>query len=172
MVMETLESIRTRRSVRRYKSQDVPEDVIQKILAAGMSAPSAGNAQPWHFIVITEKHMLEAAARISPYAKMVKDAPVAILVCGNLQLEKFAGFWVQDCSAATQNMLLAANALGLGAVWTGIYPIQDFVDGFKTLFKLPENIIPLALVPIGYPAHEYRRKDDRFKEDRIHYNTW
>ena len=169
--MDTLEAIHTRRSVRRYTTQNVPEDSIRKILAAAMSAPSAGNAQPWHFIVITEKQILAAASRISPYAPMVKDAPVAILVCGDLRLEKFEGFWVEDCSAATQNMLLAAHALGLGGVWTGIYPVQEYVDEFKKLFQLPENILPLALVPIGYPAHPYSQKD-RFNEERIHFNEW
>lgn len=169
--METLEAILTRRSVRRYTDQDVPEELIQKILAAAMSAPSAKNEQPWQFIVVREQDLLDAASRISPYMPMVKDAPLAILVCGDLSMEQFPGFWVEDCSAAIQNMLLAAHALGLGAVWTGIYPKQEFVEGFKALFKLPEHIIPLGLVPLGYPAHPYRRKD-RFNADRIHYNGW
>ncbi len=169
--METLEAILTRRSVRRYTDQDVPEELIQKILAAAMSAPSAKNEQPWQFIVVRDQDLLDAASRISPYMPMVKDAPLAILVCGDLSMEQFPGFWVEDCSAAIQNMLLAAHALGLGAVWTGIYPKQEFVDGFKALFKLPEHIIPLGLVPLGYPAHPYRRKD-RFNADRIHYNGW
>jgi len=169
--METLEAILTRRSVRRYTGQDVPEELIQKILAAAMSAPSAGNEQPWHFIVVRKKELLEAASRISPYMPMVKDAPVAILVCGDPGLEKFPGFWVEDCSAAIQNMLLAAHALGLGAVWTGIYPKHEYVDGFKALFKLPEHILPLGLVPLGYPAHPYPKKD-RFNAERIHYNGW
>jgi nitroreductase len=169
--MDTLEAIHTRRSIRRYTNQNVEDEAIQKILAAGMSAPSAGNQQPWQFIVITDKTILEEIPHISPYAGMAKDAPGAILVCGDLNLESIKGFWVQDCAAATQNMLLAAHALGLGAVWTGIYPMQDCVDGFKKLLHIPENVIPFALIPIGYPAQE-SRGENRFKEERIHYNTW
>ncbi len=169
--MDTLEAIHTRRSIRRYTSQSVEDELIQEILAAGMSAPSAGNQQPWQFIVITNKSVLEEIPHISPYAAMVREAPVAILICGDLKLERFKGFWVQDCSAATQNMLLAAHALGLGAVWTGIYPMQDRVEGFKKLLRIPEDVIPFALIPIGYPAQQSRR-ENRLKEDRIHYNHW
>lgn len=170
-MMDTLEAIRTRRSIRNYNDQNVEAESIQKILAAGMSAPSAGDEQPWHFIVVTEKRILEEIPRINPYAAMTRDAQVAILICGDLRLERFEGFWVQDCAAATQNMLLAAHALGLGAVWTGIYPMQDRVEGFRKLLNIPVDVIPFALLPLGYPAHE-PYKEDRFKKDRIHYNTW
>lgn len=169
--MDTLEALRTRRSIRNYNVQDVEAELIREILAAGMCAPSAGNEQPWHFIVITEKRILEEIPRISPYAAMARDASVAILICGDLTLERIAGFWVQDCAAATQNMLLAAHALGLGAVWTGIYPMQDRVAGFRELLDIPDTVVPFALIPLGYPAHE-PRKEDRFKKERIHYNTW
>lgn len=169
--METLEAIQTRRSVRKYKKQKVSEDLIKKILSAGMSAPSAGNEQPWHFIVIRERSVLDEIPKFSPWSSMVKEADFGILVCGDVSLEKYEGFWVQDCSAATENILLAVHALGLGAVWTGVYPMNDRVNGFRKLLNLPENVIPLAFIPIGYPLHE-PSEEDRFMEDRIHYNKW
>jgi nitroreductase len=102
---------------------------------------------------------------------MCRDAPLAILVCGDTTLEKVPGYWVQDCSAATQNLLLAAHACGLGAVWTGIYPMKDRVEGFRKTFGLPEHIIPLALVPVGYPDQEPGQQD-RFDRKKIYYNTY
>ena len=147
-IMNPLEFIHTRRSIRKYEDRKVPDKLIIKILAAGMSAPSAGNEQPWQFIVITEKSIFEKVPYINRYAAFVKNAPAAILICGDLSLEKHRGFWVQDCSATTQNMLLAAHTLGLGAVWTGIYPRQNRVDGFKKLFNIPDKVVPFALIPI------------------------
>jgi nitroreductase len=168
--METLETIHTRRSIRKYQAKPVPDELIQKILAAAMSAPSAVNTQPWEFIVITDKDLLEECTQIHPHAQMAREAPVAILVCGDLD-RAHEGFWVQDCAAATQTMLLAIQDLGLGAVWTGIYPREKRVKGFQKLLNLPKNIIPFALVPIGYPAQE-SRKEDRFDPKKIHTNQW
>lgn len=169
--MNTLEAIHTRRSIRKYTSAPVSEEAIKSLLAAAMSAPSAGNEQPWQFVVITERTVLDKIPTVSPYAGMCREAPVAILVCGDLTLEKFPGFWVQDCSAAAQNLLLAAHDLGLGAVWTGIYPMEDRVKGFRGLLGLPEHVVPLALIPVGHPAQELSSQD-RFREDRVHYNKW
>lgn len=169
--METLEAIFTRRSIRKFKADPVPKEMLEAVLRAAMAAPSAGNAQPWHFIIVDAKEILEEIPKLNPYAKMATEAPLSILVCADLNLEKFKGFWVQDVSAAVQNLLLAAHDLGLGAVWTGIYPVEERVEGFRRLFKLPENIVPLALVPIGFPNQDYA-KVDRFKKERIHYNTW
>jgi nitroreductase len=136
-----------------------------------MSAPSAGNQQPWQFVVITDAQILDQVPTIHPYAAMAKGAPLAILVCGDRTLEKYPGYWVQDCSAAVQNLLLAAHGKGLGAVWTGIYPLSDRVAKFKELCLLPEQVIPLALVVIGYPAQTLAA-EDRFRTDRVHRNTW
>jgi len=169
--MDAIECILTRRSIRKYENRNVPDELIRKILVAGMSAPSAGNEQPWQFVVITEKKILNEIPRVSPYAAGAKDASAAILVCGDLSLEQFQGLWVVDCSAATQNMLLAVHALGLGAVWTGVYPMQDRVDGFRELLHLPDNIIPLSLIPIGYPAQKMPQQN-RYKKERVHYNKW
>ncbi|KUJ96204.1 MAG: Nitroreductase [Desulfonauticus sp. 38_4375] len=169
--METLEAIFSRRSIRKFKPDPIPREMLETVLRAAMAAPSAGNAQPWHFIVVDSKEILEQIPKLNPYAKMAVEAPLGILVCAELKLEKFPGFWVQDLSAAVENLLLAAHDLGLGAVWTGIYPVEERVKGFQRLFKLPEEVVPLAFIPLGFPNQEYS-KVDRFKKERIHYNTW
>lgn len=169
--MEAMEAILSRRSVRKYLSREVPEETIIQILRAAMAAPSAGNQQPWHFVVVREKGLLEALAGVSPYTGMTREAPVAIVVCGDLSLEQRKGFWVQDCSAATQNLLLAAHALGIGAVWCGLFPREERVAATRALLGLPEHIVPLALVPIGYPAEE-PAPADRFDSGRVHFDRW
>lgn len=169
--METLDAIKTRRSIRKYKSEQIPVKTIQTLLEAAMQAPSAGNEQPWHFIVIIEKELLGEIAKFNPYADMAGNAAFAILVCGDVNQEKYDNFWIQDCAAATQNLLLAAHDLGLGAVWTAVYPMGDRAEKYSSFFKLPSNIIPLALVPVGYPD-QVRGTENRFKEDRIHFNRW
>ena len=136
-----------------------------------MMAPSAGNAQPWQFVVITDRAALAAVKTFNPYAGMAARAPLAILVCGDLEREKHPGYWVQDCAAATQNLLLASHARGLGAVWTGIYPMADRVEGFRRYFGLPERVIPLALVVVGWPAQSLK-SDDRYQADRVHRERW
>jgi nitroreductase len=169
--MELMQAILNRRSVRKYSDAPVADKDIHRMLEAAMMAPSAGNAQPWQFVVIRDRTKLETIPQIHPYAKMAADAPLGIMVCGDLTLEKFEGFWVQDCSAAVQNILLAAHGLGLGAVWTGIYPVQDRVDGFRKLCGLPEKVIPLALLVMGYPAQE-TKSESRYKAKRVHSDQW
>jgi len=170
-IVEVLEALHTRRSIRHYKPDPVPEETINAILSAAMMAPSAGNQQPWQFIVIRRRDLLDAIPDFHPHAEMVHQASVAILVCGDQRIEVHKGFWVQDCSAATQNLLLAAHGLGLGAVWTGIYPRQDRVKGFRQLLNLPQEVIPFALVPLGYPLQP-PQKVERFKPERVHYDGW
>lgn len=169
--MDVFEAIHNRRSIRKYTDAPVTEEQIRKILSAGMTAPSAGNAQPWQFIVVDDKDVLAKVPEHNPYAKMAAQAPVGILVCGDLSLEKYEGYWTQDCSAAIQNMLLAVHGLDLGAVWTGIYPVEERVAGFKGLFNLPDNVIPLGFLVIGHPDQPSAHKD-RYKEERVHKNTW
>lgn len=169
--MDTLEAIRTRRSVRKYTTQPVAPETMQTLLAAAMSAPSAGNQQPWHFVVLDDPARLAQIPAFSPYAKMAAQAPLGILVCGDVNLQKHEGYWVQDCSAAMQNLLLAAHAQGLGAVWTGVYPREERVQGFRELLALPEHILPLGFAVIGYPA-EQPAPQDRTRADRIHHNGW
>ncbi len=169
--MDTIEAIRTRRSIRRYTGEAVSDAVLAEILAAAMSAPSAGNQQPWQFVVIADRALREAIAQFHPYAQMVPEAPVAIAVCGDLRLESYKGYWVQDCSAATQNLLLAAHAKGLGAVWVGIYPVEDRVRRLQQLLALPAQVVPLAVVPVGVPAERVAAAN-RFDAARIHRNRW
>jgi nitroreductase len=169
--VDTLEAIKTRRSVREYQDRAVPENVINQLLAAAMAAPSARNQQPWEFVVITDREILKQISGINPNAQMAAHAPVAILVCGNLALETAPGYWVVDCAAAIQNLLLCAHALGLGAVWTGTYPNEERMDGYTTLLDLPEQVIPHTLVVVGYPTQQ-PPPQDRFKPERIHYNGW
>ena len=169
--MDTFDAIFSRRSVRQYTSKVVPDALVTELLKAAMAAPSAGNEQPWQFIVVRDRAILDAIPTFHPYSAMVKHASVAILVCGDLTLEKYKGFWVQDCSAATENLLLAATAKGLGAVWTAVYPMEDRVAGMRKLLNLPEHIMPLSLVPIGYPA-SLPSAADRFNVARIRRDRW
>ena len=169
--MDALEAILTRRSIRKYEDRPVPDDLLQALLAAAMSAPSAGNGQPWEFAVITDREILRQVPGINPYAAMAAEAPLAILVCGDLNREEYPGYWVVDCAAAVQNLLLAAHALGLGAVWTGIYPNQERMEGYRSLLKLPEHLRAHTLIPLGYPA-EQRPRQDRYEEERVHANRW
>ncbi len=166
-----LDAITGRRSIREYTDEAVSRETVGELLAAAMSAPSAADEQPWQFIVIDDPHILENIPSINPLTAGSGHAPVAILVCGDLTLLRTPEFWVQDCAAATENLLLAARAMGLGAVWTGVFPLEDRIRGFQSLFSLPDHIVPFALVPIGHPAEEPPAAD-RFREDRIHYNGW
>jgi len=167
-----LKVINSRQSVRSWTVKKVPASVVKKIVEAGMSAPSAGNQQPWQFVVVTEKGLLEKIAAVHPYGAFARKAPCAILVCGDTRLEKYKGFWVQDCSAAIENMLLAMHALKFGGVWTGIYPRADRVRNFTRLFKLPRGVVPLALLPFGYPAAPLKKRLSRYTRGRVHFNSW
>ncbi len=156
------ECIMTRVSVRAYTADKVSETQIEKMLRAGMAAPSAVNKQPWHFIVVTEQVQLDALAEVTPNAKMAASAPLAIVVCGDMSktLEGEArDFWIQDCSAATQNILLEAHALGLGAVWTGTWPALERCAAVAQVLDIPEGIVPFATIVIGHPAGENKPKD-------------
>lgn len=167
-----MNSIFKRRSIRKYKNQEIEKEKVKKLLEAAMNAPSAGNEQPWQYIVVDDKNLLKEMSKMSPYSKMTADAPLAILVCGDTSKEVYEDFWVQDCSAAVQNILIEAVELGLGSVWLGVYPLQDRVDYLKKLFNIKEeHIIPFALLPIGYPAQN-TLDINRYKEDRVHYNKW
>ena len=169
--MELIEAIHTRRSIRKFLARPVPGEMIETILQAAMAAPSAGNQQPWHFIVITDRAKLDAIPAFHPYSKMVLQAPVAILACGDPDGKKWPTFWDQDLSAATQNMLLAARDLGLGTVWVGIYPEKDRMEGFRKLFAIPENIMPFSLVPIGWPDANFERLE-RFRPELVRRESW
>jgi nitroreductase len=169
--MDALQAILSRRSVRQYAQQPVPSDAVTQALRAAMAAPSAGNEQAWQFVVLTDRSLLDRMAEIHPYAQMIRQAPVAVIVCGDLKREVHAGYWVQDCAAATENLLLALHAQGLGAVWTGVYPREDRVAAIRAALDLPEHIVPMALIPIGVPA-ENPGPIDRYDASRVHTNGW
>ena len=168
-----LENIHSRKSVRQYTSEPVSESDIQTILKAAMAAPSAVNFQPWRFVVVTEREQLDAMAEILPYAKMLRQAPAAIVVCGETLW--MGGnenpYWQQDCAAATQNLLLAVEALGLGAVWTGVYPNQDLYPKLHNYLNLPSTVQPFCCIPVGHPAGNDQPKD-KWKPENIHYGKW
>ena len=169
--MDAFEAILTRRSIRKYKKQAISQEILQKIFQAACSAPSAGNQQPWQFVLLDDHKILNVIHTFHPSAKMLKDADKAILICGDLNLEKFKGYWMIDCAAATQNILLAAHSLGLGACWLGLYPREGRVAGMRKLLHLPSHIIPFALVSLGYPG-EVKPREDRYNPSRIHHNVW
>jgi len=169
--MDAIECILTRRSVREFTEEDIDEKAISEILKAGMYAPSAGDQRPWHFIVIRNRKTLEAVTSFHPHAGMLKKAPAAIAVLADEASQKHKGYWTQDCSAATQNMLLAAHALGLGGVWLGIYPREERVKGLSELLGLPGNVVPLALLAFGHPAVK-PRQPDRWDIARVRREKW
>ncbi|SDB04781.1 Nitroreductase [Desulfonatronum thiosulfatophilum] len=170
--MDLFEALHTRRSIRKFDpNKQVSDEDLNKILGAAMIAPSAGNAQPWHFVVVTDLVLKEELSRIHPYIGMLRDAPMGIVVCAELALEKYPGYWVQDLAAAVQNLLLAARGLGLGTVWTGVCPIQERMDAVRRILQLPAGIEPHAVVPLGWPLQEFKLQD-RFKEERVHRNGW
>ena len=169
--MNAMEAILSRRSIRKYAPQPTPERLLKQLLQAAMAAPSAGNEQPWQFVVIDDRKILDEIPKFHPHSAMLSEAPTAILVCGDLKLEKYKGYWVQDCSAATENLLIAAHALGLGAVWLGIYPIEERVREMRRLLGMPEHVVPFSLVPVGHPA-ERKAAAERYDESRIRRNKW
>lgn len=169
--MDTIEAILTRRSVRKFQSTPIKPELFTQLLQAGMNAPSGNNEQPWHFIIVDKREILDAIPKIQPNAKMCYEAPAAIVVCGDLKLEQYKGYCVLNLAAATQNILLAARALELGAVWLGIYPQPERIIDFRKLFNLPEIILPFAAVAIGY-SDVLQTKVDRFNKERIHTNQW
>lgn len=170
--MDVFEALHTRRSIRKFDpDKPVSEADLEKILAAAMIAPSAGNAQPWHFVVVADAALRDELSRTHPYVGMLRQAPVGIVVCAELALEKYPGYWVQDLAAAVQNLLLAARGLGLGTVWTGVAPIQERMDAVRRILNLPSGVEPHAIVPLGWPAQEFTHQD-RFRADRIHKNGW
>ena len=169
MTKELINIIFARRSIREYTNEIVNQKDIKVMLEVAMAAPSASNLKPWHFIVITDRQILDSLATAHPYGKMLLRASLCIAVCGDTTIS--AQFWVQDCSAAIENLLLAATALGLGAVWLGVYPRKERVNAIRNVLKIPETVIPLNLVSIGHPAEE-KESRTQYDEQRVHHEQW
>ena len=169
-----IETLMTRTSIRSFTDRPVSADTIEMLLRAGMAAPTAVNKQPWHFVVITDRAKLDELGGNGRQSQMWQESTLAIAVCGNMEkaLEGPAqAFWIQDCSAATENILLAAHALGLGAVWTGCYPMEERVANVSQVLNLPEHIVPLCVIVMGYPNEQPEPKD-KWKVENISYNTF
>lgn len=167
-------NILSRVSVRRYTTEPVSEDNISAILHAAMSAPSGVNKQPWEFVVVDDPAILKQLADALPYAKMTAQAPFAIIVCGNKDrfLEGVdSNLWEQDLSAASENILLAANSLGLGAVWTCIYPHEERIAPVREILNLPNNLIPFNLLPVGHPVKD-QAPMNKWHPERVHLNRF
>ncbi|MDX9701900.1 MAG: nitroreductase family protein [Candidatus Auribacterota bacterium] len=171
---DTMAIIHRRKSVRTYTDKPVSVDLLEILVKAGMAAPTAADKRPWAFVVITQRDVLDRLAEGLEYGKMLKNAQAAIAVCG-IPEESLPGisqmYWVQDCSAATQNILLAAESKNLGAVWLGIYPENDRIDFVRSVLSIPSNVVPLNVISIGYPAGLERPKD-KYDPDKIHWNKW
>ncbi len=171
-----IDCIMTRASVRSYTGEQVSDSLVSKILRAGMAAPTAANQQPWHFVVINDQNLKDSITDAFEYTKMVKDCSFAVVVCGDMD-NLFqgdvpdGGFWVEDCSAASENMLLAAHALGIGGVWCGIYPLKDREQRLRAILNLPSNLTPLNVMAFGYPAQPVAPKD-KWAPSKIHYNAY
>ncbi len=170
----TLATIYNRKSVRHYTDRKVTKEQITALVKAGMAAPSAVDKRPWAFVAVSERSMLDSLAAVLPYAKMLKQASAAIVVCGDMDKAlkgNEQAYWVQDCSAASQNILLAAESMGLGAVWTGVHPIKEREDDVKKVLNAPESIVPLNVIVVGYPTGQEKPKD-KWDESNVHWEKW
>ncbi len=171
-----LECIMTRASVRSYTDKQVDDSTVTKILRAGMAAPTAANQQPWRFVVVTDQALKDSITSAFEYTKMVEACSFAVIVCGDMDNlfdgdEPEGGFWVEDCSAASENMLLAAHALGVGGVWCGIYPLKDREAKLRAILNLPSSLTPLNVMAFGYPSKPVSPKE-KWDPSKIHYNSF
>jgi len=168
-----LAPIFARRSVRKYRDETIPDAAINDLLEAAMAAPSAVARDPWHFIVVTQRETLDRIAEILPHGKMLRHAPACIVVCGDLTRahDGLESYMLQDCSAAVENLLLAASTLGLGGCWLGVHPRPDRIDGIRSLFDLPREIVPVASLSLGWPA-EHPEPRTRYDGNAVHRETW
>ena len=170
--MDAIEALLSRRSIRRYTAEPVSDADVETLLGAAMSAPTAFNQQSWRFVVVRDEPIRERLSKASQHAGMLADAPLVIVVCGDTNAERYPGtYWVQDATAALANVLTAANALGLGAVWVGVHPWEDRVTAVSEALSLPEGVMPLGSVGIGHPA-ETKPPAERLDWSKVHYERW
>jgi nitroreductase len=170
--MELYEGLIARRSIRRYTGEKISTEAIERIVKAGMYAPSARNTRPWHFVIIDDRTVMKKITEFHPYASMLLQASHAIAVCGDELLHNGPGYYPLDCSAATENILLAAHALGYGAVWVGIHPKPDRIKALSELLGLPEHVHPVSLISVGVPEKVTLPQPQRFEKEKIRYNHW
>lgn len=168
-----LNQLFARRSVRAYRQQDVPDDMVRDLLQAAMAAPSAVAKDPWVFLVVRDREMLTKIAAGLPNGGMLCDAALGIVVCGDLDRahDRQLSYLLQDCSAAIENLLLATTALGLGACWLGVHPREDRIQHVRRLLNIPEPVLPVAAIAIGWPAESPPART-RYREDAVHHETW
>jgi len=159
------------RNTYRYTSEPVERTLVHILLDAAMCAPSADDERPWHFVVIREDLARQSLAEICPFTNIVKDVPLAIVVCGDKTLQKQQGCWVLDCAAATENILVEAQQVHLGAAWLYLYPIEGRVQRARSILKMPQNIVPFSIVAVGHPA-EQKDCGSRFDIRRVHVEQW
>lgn len=169
--MDTLETIATRRSVRKFAPEPVSDDALRQILAAGMSGPSAGNQRPWQFLVLRNREGIDGLAAVPAYKRALSAAPLAIVVCADMEISKYGDNWIIDCAIATQNILLASHSLGLGAAWLSCYYTDDRLVEARRILGVPDHVIPFAVVPIGFPA-EQPVPVERYAAERVHLDAW
>ena len=166
-----MDAVATRLHVRKYTSQADDKQSVRALLEAAMAAHSEGDQRPWHFVVVEDLATRERIAETHPAAHIVVQAPVVICVCGDQALQKHPGFWVQDCAAATENILIKAQNMRLGAMWFGVYPMEGRVQTVRKILDLPPNVIPFSLTTVGYPA-EHNGLKCQYNESRVHFDRW
>jgi len=169
--MDCLDAIYGRRSIRRYAEDPVSDEQVETLMRAAMAAPSAGNQQSWRFIVVRDRAVLQQLAEATPYSTMLADASLGVVVAGDTRDERHPGYWVQDCSAAIQNLLVAAHAIGLGAVWIGVHPVADRVENVRKACAVPDGVVPMAMISVGHPAEE-KPPGERYRPEFVHRDRW
>lgn len=170
----TIETILKRKSIRHFTDKKVTQDELDLIIRSAFAAPSGMDLRPWEFIVITDRYILDELAEALPYAKMLFQATAAFVVCGipyTTNPEKGSKYWMLDCSTVTQNVLLAAESLGLGAIWTACCPYHERMEPVHKILGIPNEILPLCVIPIGEPTGEDLPKD-KFNSEKLHFEKW
>lgn len=172
LTMELFEGLLSRRSIRKYTGEKIDEEKIRTIIKAGMYAPSASNKRPWHFIIIDDREIMKRIMEVHPFSAMLKEASHAIVVCGDEELQNGQGYYKLDCSAASQNILLAAHSFGYGAVWLGVEPREERINAISRILGLPTHVHPVSIISIGVPVNIPKVIPNRFEEKKIRKNQW
>jgi nitroreductase len=170
--MELFDGLLSRRSVRKYSGEIIDDEKIKSIIKAGMYAPSASNKRPWHFVVVDDRLIMKKIMEVHPYSSMLTEASHAIVVCGDTDLHNGPGYYLLDCSAASQNILLAAHSMGFGAVWLGVEPREERVAAISKILGLPSHIRPVSIISVGMTVRQQAGITDRFEEEKIRKNKW